>query len=322
MSAKMKLLIGYDGSESANAMIGDLRRAGLPRSVELVVLSVADVWMPPDSLPNDEIVEAALAEQMTRKAREKALHSLEEARVLAARAGDKIVSLFPEWDIRTEAHAGSPAWELIVIADEWKPDLIVVGSQGRSALGKLWFGSVSHKVVHEALCSVRVARGRERKNGNPVKIIIGVDGSPDSLAAVEQVAQRSWPAGSKVCLITSIGSSPSGSIDGPLSESGQYKTMQEAIDGTQKLYQKLESELKERGLEVTSLVKHDDPRHALVAEAEDQDADSIFVGSRGLSRFKRFMLGSVSTTVVSRAHCSVEVVRRKENSSIEFSAGC
>ena len=40
------------------------------------------------------------------------------------------------------------------------PDLIVVGSHGRSALGRFMLGSVSQKVVTEAHCSVRVARGR------------------------------------------------------------------------------------------------------------------------------------------------------------------
>ena len=55
----------------------------------------------------------------------------------------------------------------------------------------------------------------------------------------------------------------------------------------------------------------EEPKRLLLSEAESHDADCIFVGARGLSRFERLLLGSVSTAVVTRAHCSVEVVRAK-----------
>jgi hypothetical protein len=45
----MRILIGYDGSESADAALDDLRRAGLPRAVEALILSVAEVIAPPSS---------------------------------------------------------------------------------------------------------------------------------------------------------------------------------------------------------------------------------------------------------------------------------
>jgi hypothetical protein len=45
----MRILIGYDGSESANAALDDLRRTGLPRAVEVLILSVAEVMAPASS---------------------------------------------------------------------------------------------------------------------------------------------------------------------------------------------------------------------------------------------------------------------------------
>jgi nucleotide-binding universal stress UspA family protein len=51
------------------------------------------------------------------------------------------------------------------------------------------------------------------------------------------------------------------------------------------------------------------PKYILIKEAKRWGADSIFVGARGLSNFERLLLGSVSTAVATRAHCSVEVVR-------------
>ena len=58
----------------------------------------------------------------------------------------------------------------------------------------------------------------------------------------------------------------------------------------------------------TLVVKEGDPKRVLIEEAEQWGADCIFVGARGLRRLERFLLGSVSTAVAARAHCSVEVV--------------
>jgi nucleotide-binding universal stress UspA family protein len=67
--------------------------------------------------------------------------------------------------------------------------------------------------------------------------------------------------------------------------------------------------LRTRGLTVSSVIKEGDPKHILLDEAEQWEADSLFVGARGLSLMERFLLGSVSAAVAARAHCSVEVVR-------------
>jgi nucleotide-binding universal stress UspA family protein len=57
------------------------------------------------------------------------------------------------------------------------------------------------------------------------------------------------------------------------------------------------------------MLRKEDPRHVLIQEASHFGAECIFVGSRGLSRLESCVLGSVSSSVVSHADCSVEVVR-------------
>lgn len=69
--------------------------------------------------------------------------------------------------------------------------------------------------------------------------------------------------------------------------------------------------LKAAGVAATTLVREENPKRLLLAEAVAWNADCIFVGARGLGRLERLWLGSVSTAVVTRAHCSVEVVREK-----------
>ncbi len=68
--------------------------------------------------------------------------------------------------------------------------------------------------------------------------------------------------------------------------------------------------LQDAGLEVSDAVKAGTPWKILVQEVDTWKADCIYVGARGLGMMDRFLLGSVSNSVASRAHCSVEVVRR------------
>ena len=74
------------------------------------------------------------------------------------------------------------------------------------------------------------------------------------------------------------------------------------------------------GLSVRPIVKRGDPKKVLVAEAVRWEADNLFVGARGVTGIKRFLLGSVSTAVAMHALCTVEVVRpvRRSNGNGAF----
>jgi len=195
---RMKILIAYDGSECAEWAIDDLKRAGLPRRAEAVVLTIAEELIPaPTSIGG---VETTFAKSL--------LEEEKNSLALARRAQSRIQQLFPGWKIQAEAGLGSPGSKIIERADEWLPDLIVVGSHGRTALGQMFFGSVSQKVVNEARCSVRVARGRIVEPDVPARLIVGIDGSEEADAAVEEIASRDWPNGSQVRIVNSAWSIP------------------------------------------------------------------------------------------------------------------
>ena len=292
MNAKMRILIAYDGSNCADAAVDDLPRAGLPREAEAVVISVAELWLPPTS--GLEILEPTWAERPP--------GGEEEALALAKRAGEHVMSKLPAWGVRAEAYSGSPARKIIDRAEKWRSDLVVIGSHGVSALGRFFLGSVSQKVVNGAHCSVRVARGRVQEVDRPVRLVVGVDGSAESEAAVQTVAKRDWPKGTEVKLVTSIG--PFYYTTGAV--------IREEEKWAREMQQKAEGELSEAGLEVASVISGDDPKRVIVQEAEHCEADSIFVGTSGKGRVGRLLLGSVSTAVVTRAHCSVEVIRPRE----------
>src|ERR1044072_7011593 len=156
----MKILIGYDASASADLGIDGLQGAGLPpQGVEALVVSVAEVWLPPP--PSDDVIEDAFPFQIpasVKRMHQRAEQLVEQARALAERGEERVRRVFPQWTVGHEAQSGSPAFELLNRADEWQPELIVVGSHGQTALGRFVLGSVSQKVLTEARTSVHVAR--------------------------------------------------------------------------------------------------------------------------------------------------------------------
>jgi len=325
----MKILIAYDGSDCADAALQDLRRAGLPREAEAIVISVAEAWLPPTP-PSYKIVDSIVPADPTADAEtagKRELGALGEAQTLATEAAKRIQSGFPDWTVRAEATCGSPASEILAKADAWEPDLIVVGSHGRSAIARLILGSVSHKIVSEARCSVRVARSSTRHPGSSARIIVGVDGSPDAVHAARAAAVRKWPGGSEVRLMAVFEKSTptiAGSFIPPVVHWVEEENLA-TMEFTRQMVQSLEGQFRSANLSVSSVVKPGDPKRVLVQEAEARKADCIFVGARGLSRIDRFLLGSVSAAVAGRAHCSVEVVRSKPKpvaeTSIEPSSG-
>ncbi len=305
MNEKMKILIGYDGSGCADAALDDLQRAGLPHEAEAVVISVADVFLPPPLKEGDDTFPFQVSDGV-RRARARAARAIEEIRGFSAQASDRVKTNFPDWNVRTEACVDSPAWAMIKKADEWKPDLIVVGSHGRSAIGRLILGSVSQKVLTEARCSVRVARGQVDEPDTPVRNIIGIDGTPDSGRAVRAVAERVWPEHSEVRLVTAIGGFHMYGLEPDVQMAHAHEIQQAA-----------ETELRTAGIQFSSVIKEGDPKSVLTGEAEAWGADCIFVGAKGHRFLERFLLGSVSAAVATRAHCSVEVVRPRADAHRE-----
>jgi nucleotide-binding universal stress UspA family protein len=312
----MRLLIAYDGSSFSKIALDDLRRAGLPPDTEAMVLSVADVWgpsAPPDAYEGTSSELDRVIRVRAQENRQHVAEAVEQARALATEAAQSVQAAFPEWNVRAEACSGAPAWELLKQAEAWPSDLVVVGTQGRTALGRLLLGSVSQKVLSEAHCSVRVARQSAGEAGSPPRILVAVDGSAHAETVVRAVAARSWPSGSEIRLLVvddpfnrPAAGSPHGSSDDPSAD-----TTEEPEAWLNQVIETASQILGSTGPKVSHAVRWGDARHAIVEESKEWQADSIFVGARGLGRLKRLLLGSISSAVATHAPCSVEVVRSR-----------
>lgn len=306
----MKILVAYDGSEFADEALADLKHAGLGADAEVLVLSMADVFLPP---PLEEAADetASYLPESVRRALDRAQQELDEARALAKGAADQIRAAFPSWTINYDAQADSPAWALLRTADSWSPDLMVLGARGHSVFGgRLILGSISQRVLYEARSSVRIARAPVREVEGPVRILIAVDRSEDSNAAVEAVARRSWPTGSEVALLTVVDTVMAVN---PFGQPSVVKWIEvadeENWEQVRELFAPEAQKLSAAGLHVEVLVRRGSPSDQILEEANTWGADCIFLGAKGTRGIERLMLGSVSSAVAARALCSVEVVR-------------
>lgn len=303
----MKLLIAYDGSDHANAAIDGLRYAGLPADTQVAVLTVGDFW--PGLLESRAHAVATAGPERTRAQR-----VMDEAVHAAHAAKDRLTALFPGWVVNTVTAAGSPANTIVRRADELRPDLLLLGSRGRNAVVRALLGSVSMSVLHHAHCAVRVGRAAvgDRPPGPP-RLLVGVDGSDGSLAAVATVAGRTWAEAPLVRLINALDLWAMQSVftapDVPVAAPSLALPIDDHLRRAHELLEQAAGTLRAAGLAVTTAVRDGSPAHALAAEAEQFHADAIVVGAKGLNAFERMVIGSTSSSLAANAPCSVEIVR-------------
>ncbi len=305
-----RILIAYDGSPCADAAIADLANAGLPTELEAAVISVADVWLPA-SADNPLPDFPAANSSAVRRAREQAALALTDARALAERAAAHLKSLHHGWKVEAIACADSPAWGVLNKSVEWRANLIVLGSHGRSALERLFLGSVSQKVAAEAPCSVRVSRPRRSSGHARTRVLIAVDGSGNSAAAVRAVAGRTWPEFSEFRIVTVMDARLETAIMWPESVAAQWvrETDSAAREALLRMLEESAKVLSNAGLRVETELLTGDPKHELLTHAAAWEADAIFVGARGLHHGERLALGTMASAIAGRAHCSVEIIR-------------
>jgi nucleotide-binding universal stress UspA family protein len=272
---------------------------------------VADVWLPSNpegTLPSfpEPLPEAVC------NARAQALAAVEDARALASRGSDRLKLLFPKWKVEPFACADSPAWGILNKAVEWKADLVALGSHGRSTLERLFLGGVSQKVAAEAVCSVRIARPRKRPHHECLRAAVAVDGSQESLGAVQSVASRIWPEFSEFRVIAVMDPRMETAIGWPDVFGAPWIHARDASakDAICRMLEHSAKVLGDAGLGVETHLLNGDPKRELVAHAEAWEADTIFLGARGLHHGGRLALGTMASAVAARSHCSVEIVRR------------
>lgn len=303
-NGKLKVFIPYDGSESSDTALDNLRRAGLPQGLEALV-AVTQVWLP---LSPYEITHAVNARRMKLltsgiSSFAPALREYEEQRVLSLEADRRIRSIFPSGTVKSEAmQEMAVASEILRKVKSWGAELIILGAKTSPSPQKTDYAGPALRVARDAPCSVRIARASDAKNDAPVQILIGVDESDSTDPVVQAVAERFWPVGSKASLVA-------------VRKSGPRDPVRELEPGF--ALERQADRLRATGLEVSIRIKYGRPEEVLLREARDLSADCIFIESHGLGGRQsdgsdRRGLSKAAEAILLGAHCSVEIVRSKK----------
>ncbi len=141
-------------------------------------------------------------------------------------------------------------------------------------------------------------------------IVVGTDGSETAKEAVRQATELAKSIGATVYVVSAYEPVPEGRLrherqDAPPDLEWSINpredveaTLRDAAEGIEEL-----------GVKVETVSREGDPADAILDVAEEQDADLIVVGNKGMTGAKRFLLGSVPNKVSHHAPCSVLIIR-------------
>ena len=140
-----------------------------------------------------------------------------------------------------------------------------------------------------------------------MKVLIGIDDSLHSRAALEFVKNARWPAATAFVVLSAV---PLHVAVVEMAGYPQYQDMQrEQTREHEELAARVEGELRSAGLMTTAKVEAGDPREVIPQVAEAERVDLVVVGSHGRSGISKLLMGSVASHVVTHSPCSVLVVK-------------
>jgi nucleotide-binding universal stress UspA family protein len=149
-----------------------------------------------------------------------------------------------------------------------------------------------------------------------MKILLAIDDSKFSEAAVQSVIDRAAKEGAEVRVLHVV-EPPSMPLEFVVSAAGEMAGYMPKLGPeweaeskrAETLVATIAAELRAKGMQATSVVEQGDPKSKIIEHAMQWHADLIVLGSHGRTGLDRFLLGSVSEAVARHAPCSVEIVK-------------
>ena len=219
-------------------------------------------------------------------------------------------------EITWKVAVGRPAAEIIEAAKEFRAELLVVSTHGRTGLKHLLLGSVAERIVRYAPCPVLIVRKHEREITPPPeyhsmginvhRILVPTDFSPRSLASLRYAARFARAFGGKITLFHSLnlfaGFVPS---EYPVIDGATYRAAEEAVmrEADRCLQECVPDDLAEE-----AVVQTGPPLSEIPAFAEEGKFDLIICATHSAAPLQHVLLGSTAEQIIRHAGCPVLVV--------------
>lgn len=292
----MRLLVAIDGSDCSRRAVEALSSLRLGKGDEIRVVSVLDLY---EHIPSYYYDDSA---------------SLREVKKILDEASGKLKEYFPDAYHRTTVLNGFIKQSLLEISDQWKPDLIAMGSHGRKGFKKFFLGSISNSILLSAPYPVLILKEKNLTTDKHNNVLLAIDGSYHSDAAIECVLAREWPTDVKFHVVSVAASLSDLYCFDIVSETAleQFAEVRKELEKeVQSVIDKAKDKLSKKfGSDRVSgeLVSGSLPDE-IMKVGKNLPAGLIVLGSHGKNFVDRLIIGSVSYAVASQADCSVEVVK-------------
>ena len=289
----MQILLAIDSSSASEAAVNEVALRPWPIGTTIELLGVIE---PAHSWAVSQVVE-----EVTRRTENLVQRAAERLQSCGLKARPLVLS-------------GDPKAVIVDHAADLEADFVVVGSHGVTGLTRFLLGSVAKAVVRFSPCSVEVVR--RVATGGPMKVLLATDGSGCSVLAARSIAERPWPSGAEIRILSVVElglSTFQAFLEPPFVDSSAMEMLRaDAMKHSQDAILAAEQIVTGTGLKASTTVSVlvESPKQIILDEASHWNADLIVVGSHGRRGINRFLLGSVSEAVATHAECSVEVIRR------------
>jgi nucleotide-binding universal stress UspA family protein len=141
-------------------------------------------------------------------------------------------------------------------------------------------------------------------------IVVGTDGSETASEAVRQATELASKVDGEIHLVSAYEPVPEGRLREERQEvPADLEWMVNPREDVEATLKEAAERISEDGVKVESYSRQGDPADAILDVAEEQNADLIVVGNKGMTGAKRFLLGSVPNKVTHHAPCSVLIIR-------------
>jgi len=198
---------------------------------------------------------------------------------------------------------GSPADCILAIAEEEHTELILIGARGLGQVQELIFGNVSHRVLTHASCSVCIVKTPIVKLD---EILLPVQEEGDERAATQFFAKHPFKGTSEITVFNVV---PIPRSIFRAGASASETKIQQALESAETFTDHVVLGLKELHYSTIGRVGMGAPAEIILEQEASTSPDLIVMGSHNPSILSRFVLGSVSHTVLHRSTHSVLLIR-------------
>lgn len=209
-------------------------------------------------------------------------------------------------DIEFEIDLGNPVDEILSCAATLDDPIIVVGTRGKSRLQELFLGNTARRLVRQSEYPTILVPPKAEV-ATPSELVVGVDFSQASKEAVRRSALMARTYGADVHLVYGYVLPEVATFDGSMASVATET--EELVEGKEKALAKMVKDVEADDVVDSITATQLPPAQAIVTEAEERDAQFIFVGSHGRRGIKRFFLGNTAERVMRNAPCPLFVVR-------------